>query len=230
MRARLRLLAVAAAFLGAPAGYAAAQVQPPAAGADSAAWLRTRLETRLDPRTRVLVERIIDSAQTTGIPAEPLVDKALEGASKRASPDAIVRAVRGLALDLATARQSLGPQSMGDELAVGAAALRAGVDADALRRLRHERPGQSLVIALSVLTDLIASNVPVVDATRSVLALTGKGAADEQLVAFRRGVERDIGVGAPPGLAVASQAAGFFASRAPSEGGRSGSPPRKPAP
>lgn len=228
MRTRLHTLALAAVLLGVPAAYAAAQTQPPASESTAA---HARLETRLDPRTRVLVEHVIDSAQTAGIPAEPLVDKALEGASKRASPDAILRAVRGLALDLATARQSLGPQSPADELAVGAAALRAGVDTDALRKLRRERPGQSLVIALSVLTDLIASNVPVADATRSVLALTSKGALDEQLVAFRRDVERDIGIGASPGIAVASQAAGFFASRAPLDGGRGGgAPPRKPTP
>ena len=193
------------------------------------AWLRARFETRLDAHTRQAVEHVIDSALTSGVPAEPLVDKALEGASKRASAEAIVRAVRGLAVDLAAARQSLGPQSLGEELSAGASAIRAGVDTDALRRLRTDRPGQPLVVALSVLTDLIASGVPADNATRSVLALTSKGVADEELVAFRRNVERDIGVGAPPGVALALRLSGVNASRAPLDPVRRQAPP-KPLP
>ncbi|HEY0779683.1 MAG TPA: hypothetical protein VGD56_17070 [Gemmatirosa sp.] len=202
MRTSCAAVAFAVAMSAAPFGATTAQTiaatQPPA---ETPAWLRARLDSRLDPRTRVAVERVIDSVRASGVPSGPLVDKALEGASKRAPSEAIVRAVRGLAVDLATARQSLGGQSPAEELTAGASALRAGVDPDALRRLRQDRPGQPLVIALSVLTDLIASGVPADNATRSVLALTSKGAADEQLVAFRRDVERDIGVGAPPGVA-----------------------------
>lgn len=231
MRAHLSVVVLAGALLAATASRAQAQAQPGIVSAQTPAWLRARFETRLDPRTRGVVERVIDSAHAAGVPAEPLVDKALEGASKRASAEAIVRAVRGLAVDLTTARESLGSQSLGEELTAGASALRAGVDTDALRRLRHDRPGQPLVIALSVLTDLIASGVPADNATRSVLALTSKGAADEQLVAFRRDVERDIGVGAPPGIAVAIRTPGVYLSRGVADGGaRGGSPPRKPAP
>ncbi len=232
MRPRLLpplVAALLATAVGAPAAPIAAQAPAATTTTELPQWLRARLDNRLDPRTRAAVERVIDSALATGVPAEPLVDKALEGASKRAPSDAILHAVRGLALDLATARQSLGPQSMGDELAAGAAALRAGVDADALRRLRHDRPGQPLVIALSVLTDLIASGVPADNAAKSVLALTRKGLADEQLVAFRRDVERDIGVGAPPGVAVTLQLSGISASLAPIDGARHGPPP-KPKP
>ncbi len=230
MRAGFSSIALAAALAAAPAARAQVQVQPAAPG-ELPAWLRARLDSRLDARTRVLVERVIDSSYAAGVPAEPLVDKALEGASKRAPSDAIVRAIRGLAVDLTTARQSLGAQSLGEELTAGAAALRAGVDTDALRRLRHERPGQPLVIPLSVLTDLIASGVPAENATRSVLALTSKGAADEQLVAFRRDVERDIGIGASPGIAATLNVRGFNASLNVGEGGtgRSGTP-RKPPP
>lgn len=215
-----------------PTGRAAAQIQPGVSAAtETPASLRARLDSRLDPRTRVLVERVIDSARAGGIPSEPLVDKALEGASKRASSEAIVRAVRGLAVDLTTARQSLGAQSLGEEVAAGASALRAGVDTDALRQLRHDRPGQPLVIALSVLTDLIASGVPAENATHSILALSSKGAADEQLVAFRRDVERDIGIGAPPGIAASLRTSGFFTSRGVADDGGGSSPARrKPAP
>ena len=42
-----------------------------------------RLE-RLDPETRALVGTVIDSAHGAGLPSEPLVQRALEGATKGA--------------------------------------------------------------------------------------------------------------------------------------------------
>jgi hypothetical protein len=80
------------------------------------------------------------------------------------------------------------------------------------------------VIALGVLTDLIARGVPADGASRSVLALTKAGIVDEQLVAFRRDVERDIGVGAPPAAALAIRATGLSAARL----GTDATPPRRP--
>ena len=52
-----------------------------------------RLETRLDPQTRAAVAAIVDSAKLVGLPVEPLIDKALEGASKRAPGARIISAV-----------------------------------------------------------------------------------------------------------------------------------------
>ena len=201
----------------------AAAAQAPAAGTQPAApatpaWLRARLDGRFEPRLRAAIERVIDSAYVAGVPAEPLVDKALEGASKGAPPEAVLRAVRGLAGDLAVARQSLGGGSLVGELSAGAAALSAGVNPGALRELRRDRPGQPLVIALGVLTDLIARGVPADGAAKSVLALTKAGIVDEQLVALRRDVERDIGVGAPPAVALGVRTNGFVAYSGLGEG------------
>lgn len=234
--ARLRrpLAGVMAAVLALVAPtLASAQAPGSTAVAATPAWLRARLDGRLDARTRTAVERVLDSAYIAGIPAEPLVDKALEGASKRAPSEAIVRAVRTLAVDLTAARQVLGASSLPSELTAGAASLRAGVDADALRTLRHDRAGQPLTVALSVLTDLVASGVPAEGAARSVLALTKAGLVDEQLVAFRRDVEHDIGVGAPPAAAVALSAGRFgynaaLLDPAGMPGARSGGGKRRP--
>jgi hypothetical protein len=173
--------------------------QPPESG--TPAWLRARLENRLDARTRIAVERVIDSARAAGAPAEPLVSKALQGAAMRASGDRIVAAVQQLAHRLTVARGVLGETALTSELDAAAEALRAGVSVDALRKLRTDRPGQQLTVALGVLADLISGGVPPEVATSSVLALTKAGMADEQLVAFRREVERDIGIGAPPAAA-----------------------------
>jgi hypothetical protein len=183
--------------------------QPAPGGGTTPAWIRARLENRLDPRTRVAVERVIDSAHAAGVPAEPLVVKALEGASKGAQGAVIVRVVRDLAGVLTVARQALGESSLAAELTAGADAIVAGVEPGALARLRRDRAGQPLVVTLGVLTELIARNVPVKVATQNVLALTEAGIADEQLVAFRREVERDIGIGAPPAAAATLRASGL---------------------
>jgi len=55
-------------------------------------------------------------------------------------------------------------------------------------------------MALSVLADLVASGVPADSAAAAVLTLAPK-ARDADLVEFRRAVERDIALGAPPGAA-----------------------------
>lgn len=193
--------------------------------AQAPAAVRARLEGRLDDASRAAVERVVDSVHALGLPAEPLVDKALEGASKSAPREAILRAVRALASDLAVARRQLGPQSQADELTAGAVALRGGIEEGALRRLREERPGQPLVVALGVLTDLVARGVPATDASRAVLGLTRAGIADEQLVAFRRDVERDIGIGAPPAATVTLRALSLQR-----DGGSAGSANRSPSP
>jgi hypothetical protein len=156
---------------------------------------------RLGAATREAVQAVLDSAQALGLPAEPLVDRALEGAAKAAPGHAIVAAVRRLARDLALARSSLGGTATAAELDAAAAALRAGVSADVLARLRRERASRPLAVPLAVLADLVASGVPVEDATVAVLALAPGD--DAGLVEFRRSVERDIALGAPPAAAAA---------------------------
>ena len=205
----------------------AAGGQPPQGG--TPAWHRARLEGRLDARTRVAVERLIDSALTAGLPAEPLVSKALQGAAMRAPSAKILGALQALAERLTVAREALGERALGSELDAGAEALRAGVAPDALARLRHDRPGQELTVALGVLADLISNGVPAEAATSSVLALTKAGIADAQLVAFRRDVERDIGIGAPPAAAVVIHS-GPLLGRSGGSGGVPGTPRAKGRP
>jgi len=155
--------------------------------------------SRLDAETRSVVAAIIDSARAQGLPSEPLVDRALEGAAKGAPGSAIVAAVRRLAADLGHARDALGAGASAAELDAAAAALRAGATTDVLTRLRRERGGRPIIIPLAVLADLVAGGVPADTAARAVLALAAD--SDDQLIEFRRTVERDIALGAPPGAA-----------------------------
>ncbi len=157
-----------------------------------------RLE-RLDPDTRSAVVALMDSARGDGLPVEPLIQRALEGATKSAPGARIVAAVRRLTLDLGTARTALGTDASSPELEAGVAALRAGATPQVLTQLRTVRR-PPLTMALSVLADLVASGVPADSAAAAVLTLAPK-ARDADLVEFRRAVEHDIALGAPPGAA-----------------------------
>jgi len=179
---------LAAILVAAPA--AAQQVDP-------------RLE-RLDAATRPVVAALIDSARTAYLPTEPLVQRALEGATKGAPEGVIVAAVRRLAVDLGRARDALGSTASPAELSAGAAALRAGASQTTLAMLRHARR-ESLIVPLAVLADLVSSGVPVDSAAAAVLSLARR-ARDADLVEFRRAVERDIALGALPAAATAAAA------------------------
>jgi hypothetical protein len=186
-----RTLALAAALAALASG---AQAQDP------------RLAARLDAETRLSVERLVDSARASRLPTEPLIVKALEGASKGAAGERIVHAVRALAGNLSMARDALGASSAEAEIVAGASALHAGISTDALRDLRGRRAHQPLTVPLAVLADLVARGVPRDTASAVVLALAERGARDTELVAYRRDVERDIGLGAPPAAAAVVRA------------------------
>src|SRR3989454_7117616 len=158
---------------------------------------------RLDPDTRSAVAAVVDSARVARVPIEPIIQRALEGATKGAPSTRIVAAVRKLAVDLGTARTALGTSASEAELEAAVAALRAGATPQVIAHLRDVRR-PPLTIALSVLADLVASGVPADSAAAAVLALAPK-ARDADLVEFRRAVERDIALGAPPAAATSTR-------------------------
>ena len=171
-----------------------------------------RLVERLDPVTSTAVQHLVDSARALQLPAEPLVQKALEGSTLGAGGDRIRSAVGALLGQLAQARQALGPAVTDAELTAGAGALRAGLGAETLRRLRALREGRPLVIPLSVLTDLVAEGMTAELAARSVFDLARTGRPDDDFVALRRRVQTELRSGGgrdggPPGRTGARPAA-----------------------
>jgi hypothetical protein len=145
-----------------------------------------RLQGRLDAATYQSVTAYIDSSRTDGIPPEPLVQKALEGASKGAPGDRILGAVRTLGATMRAARQALGTESSESELIAGAAALRAGAAPEGLANLRRAR-GANLEIPLAVLADLVGLGVQVETAYRSVLDLARTRAPDADFIRLKEG-------------------------------------------
>lgn len=161
----------------------------------------SRLQDRVPEAARASINAILDSAVTQGIPTEPLVDRALEGASKGAGADLILRAVRRLAGELVAARDALGDGSSEPEIVAGASALRAGANPNDLSQLRVLRAELSLTIPAAVLADLVAVGVPADTAAAAVIALAA-AAADAEYIAFRQNVERDITLGVSPATAL----------------------------
>jgi hypothetical protein len=167
-----------------------------------------RLASQLDAETQARVTAVVDRARTAGLPTEPLVDKALEGARKHAPNARIVDAVTSLAARLDSSRAAIGRSSTDAELVAAASALQAGVGIGVLAQLRQERTGKSLAIPLVVLSDLVTRGVPHDTASALILLVAREGLGDETLLAIQRDVQRDVRDGAHPATAAAIRARG----------------------
>jgi hypothetical protein len=144
-----------------------------------------RLQGRLDTATMEAVTLVIDSSRAEGLPGEPLVQKALEGASKGATGERILAAVRTLRQTLRSAHRALGPRSTEREIIAGAAALRAGADTNGLRSLRRARVDGDLEVPLAVLADLVGLGVQVKSAYQSVMDLARTRAPDADFIRLK---------------------------------------------
>jgi hypothetical protein len=164
---------------------------------------RAPLPPRIGAESRAVIERVIDSARTAGLPTEPLTDKVLEGVLKGADDQRIVLAVQSLVRELGIARTVLGGASNAALLGATASALHAGVSANELRRLVRPSGDASadagvLTSALVVLVDIVAKRVPTGVAVSAIGDLLQRGAPERQFVALRSEVEQDIIAGRPP--------------------------------
>ncbi|HEX6307090.1 MAG TPA: hypothetical protein VFZ69_02815 [Longimicrobiales bacterium] len=193
----------------------------------SAAAQEARLVGRLPDADRARIDDILIAARAAGLPTEPLVDRALEGAAKGAPANLIVTAVVRLRGELDQARIAFGDTASPAELTAGASALRAGATSADLARLRQLRPGLPLTVPAGVLADLAAAGVPMETGLSAVLALADE-AADADYVAFRRNVERDIALGASPVAAVGVRLRAVADDLASSGDNRSAPRKRKP--
>jgi hypothetical protein len=191
MNTRVRSLALAIAVLSSPLSAQQSPVE--------------RLAGRLDVRTRAAVVALVDTAASRGLPSEPLIDKALEGAAKKASSQQIIAAVRTYVGQLQEARNALGEKSTDGELVGGAQAIRAGIPVQQLERLRTVRAGVRIAAALTVVSDLVSREVPVDTAVAVVSGLVRAAATDDQLLAVRADIETDILGGKPPAVAATAR-------------------------
>ncbi|HEV2129490.1 MAG TPA: hypothetical protein VGR27_00215 [Longimicrobiaceae bacterium] len=187
-----------------------------------------RLDARLPPEARAEVQAIVEGARVEGLPTEPLVQRALEGASRGAEPARISGAVRDLAERLRVTRAALGGASTEAELVAGAGALYVGLSAADLRRLRETRGGVSVALPLVTLADLVERGVPPETATSVILSLLQARVPNESYSRLRQSVAQDIRQGAPPAAAAHTRAQGVLIQNRPTPPQRRSPPPRLP--
>jgi hypothetical protein len=168
-----------------------------------------RLTARLDPQTREQVSVIITAARKEGVPTETLIDRALEGASKRAPGTVIVSVVRTWADDLRKSRGALGPASSDAEVVAGAYAIRNGVSIKELERLRAARSGVRYAVALDVMNYLVSKGVPADTISNVIVNLVLASASDAQFMTLRSDVERDLTGGIAAGTAATLRGSGM---------------------
>lgn len=163
------------------------------------------LPPQLSVTTRATLERLIDSARVAGLPVDPLYSKVREGVFRSADDARVIAAVQRLTRDLGDARSALGDSARAEEVTAGANALRAGIRASELTRLRESRGRKAehpLTVALVVLADLATRGVPPAMAAASVNELVARNVSDGSLLSFRQNVERDLVVGRSPASAL----------------------------
>ena len=175
------------------------------AGSTARAQAPDRRLDRLEASTAAVVQAIVDSVRPLGIPAEPIIDKALHGAVRNMSAPVILSSVRARVAELGAARAALAPATE-SEIIAGADAIKSGASPQTLSALRRARPAMELTIPIGVLADLIGRGVAADTAAAVMLQLASMDIRDKELTEFRRMVDRDIALGALPTAAVAIRA------------------------
>ena len=112
-----------------------------------------------------------------------------------------------MAGELGVAREALGPGTTEAEIVAGAKVLRSGVPKRTLQQYRSIRPTR-VYTPLVVLADLIDRGVPSDTASSVLTSLLNVSVSDEQLLALRADVERDILAGLPPASATSVRGRG----------------------
>lgn len=142
------------------------------------------------------IREVVREAARHGVPAEPILDKALEGAAKGVPPAMVLSALGDYAGRLERAGALVGPDGSRAELVAAADALRRGVPEGAIRDV-SAGPGDG-AIALVVLGDLMEMEVPVERAREVVADALERGARGEDLLTVPAAVRRLIREGVLP--------------------------------
>ena len=195
-----------------------------------------RLVGRVPPAVAVAVRALADWAAARGLPADPLVDKAIEGGAKGVSPERVVAAVRLVLgeLDAAAAAIRIGRVAIpdGETIEAGAFAIATGMTGPQISQLVQlsatpYRPAATLRVA-GTLTALGVPAQQTVDLVRQTIR-NGRAGAD--LLALPGRVQSQVARGASPAQAAAGLARATAARGAPPggpKGNKGQGNPRRP--
>jgi hypothetical protein len=156
----------------------------------------------LDSAAAVQVGRIVQDAQTHGLPTERIVAKVRRGLQLHAPSTRIVAA-------------ALAPSPSAADVEAGEDALSLGIHVGALTSLHAVNPTQSIAVPLGLLTQLVASGVSPKRATDMVAQLIRRGATSGQLMALGNDVNSDVGRGARADASLDARMIGLTAVLAP---------------
>jgi len=168
--------------------------------------VRGRLGGRLPAAVVAALQQVVDSAIAKGLPAEPLIEKAVEGSAKGVEPARVLAAVRAVLGRLSQSAVSL--RSAGvlrpdtDALEAGAFALNAGLSPDQVQTLAAQvRAPYALAPTLRVAATLAALGVPGNDAVRLVRDELDAGHAPGDVLDLPRRVQMGMAGGRSAGQA-----------------------------
>jgi hypothetical protein len=156
-----------------------------------------QLPASLSPDARTVLAHLVDSARTAGLPTEPLVLKAAEGALKGADDARIVRAVRLLVAEYGAVRALLPPGAGPVLMTAAVNAMRSGISQPAIRDVVRASGGNegALVAGLVAASDLMANGVPATRAAAAVAQVLRGPTPESALLQLRSGVAEDVARG-----------------------------------
>lgn len=206
------------------------------AGPLCAQSIADRLDNRVPPAVAALVQELGSAALGRGLPADPLIQKAIEGSAKGVPAERVADAVRAVARQLDTSANILRgvmPETADTvAIAAGAFALNAGLNGRHIGELARVARAENaeLPIALRVAGTLAALGVPPSQTVDLVSASLRTGRPTAELLALPARVQGEMSRGVPPAQAAAglARAAAAQARRGPPPG--RGQPPAHPQP
>ena len=171
----------------------------------------TQLAGRVPASVAAAVSALADSAARRGLPVEPLVEKAIEGGAKAATPERIVAAVQAVLARLGRAQGALQAAGVGtpapDAIEAGGFALSAGLEVGNVQAVALACGTRySAAVALRVAGTLSALGVPPAQTVELVKQTLRSGAKERDLLALPGRVEAQVAQGATPGQAAAGLA------------------------
>jgi len=180
-------------------------------GALDAQDVQPRLDGRVSPEVQRAVQRIAADAAAQGLPIEPLVQKAIEGAAKGVPGDRVIAAVRALAgrlgQSMAAVREGGVSTPGGDIVEGGADALNAGLTGPEVSDLvRVSQPPQDPTLTLRVAATLAALGVPAKQVLTLLQGLISNGGSQSDLLGLPGQVQTGVAQGATPAQAAAGLA------------------------
>ena len=176
-----------------------------------------RLGEVLPPEISAQVIERVETARARELPTQAVANLALEGVAKGRSAAEVLAAVQLLVGDMGRAQDALlqaaGRAPAEGEIEAATAAMRMGVDAEAISELARSQPsGRTLAVPILVIGGLTERGLPSDQALAAVLDRLSAGTDDVGLLSDFPQVGRDLGQGMRPdqvGLALASGLAGF---------------------